>query len=181
MPLKTVAPLLVAAALALTGCAATVSRPEGQTSAPAMKIPAEATKRVVLNLQLAPSHPQDEAWRTFKQVWVDIARERVSAQGLAFDTQDGPAKSQGEAGTLLVVKINDYRHVGVGARMWGGIMTGNAYIDADVQFRDLKRGTSYGERSYNTSSSAGHGVFGAMTPKQIYALVDEMLVEIQRR
>jgi hypothetical protein len=47
--------------------------------------------------------------------------------------------------------------------------------------RDLKAGTLYGERDYNTSSSALHGVFAAMTPKQIYAISDETLAEIKQR
>ena len=60
-------------------------------------------------------------------------------------------------------------------------MTGNAFIDAKIEFRDLKAGALYGERAYNTSSSAVHGVFAAVTPKQIYAIADETLAEIKRR
>lgn len=179
--MKTLASWLLVAALTLTGCAASVQRPEGQASAPALNIPAVSAKRVVLNVQLAPNHIQDEGWKAFEKEWNDIARERVTAQGLDFDTQDGSAKTQSAAGTLIVVKVKDYKYVGVGSRMWAGAMTGNAYIDADVEFRDLRTGKVYGERAYNTSSNAWQGVFAAVTPKQIYALVDEMLVEIQRR
>jgi hypothetical protein len=62
-----------------------------------------------------------------------------------------------------------------------GVFTGNAYIDAKIEFRDLMAGTLYGERAYNTSSSAMHGVFAAMTPKQIYAIADETLAQIKQR
>ncbi len=74
---------------------------------------------------------------------------------MAFATQDGEAKPTGEAGTLVIVKVNDYKHVSIGARIMLGVMTGNAYIDAQVEFRDLATGKLYGERTYNTSSSAG--------------------------
>lgn len=60
-------------------------------------------------------------------------------------------------------------------------MTGNAFIDAKVEFRDLASGQPFGERSYNTTSTAGTGIFAPMTPKQIYALVDEIIAEIKRQ
>jgi hypothetical protein len=34
--------------------------------------------------------------------------------------------------TLMQVYVNDYRMVGIGARIFLGVMTGNAYIDAQV-------------------------------------------------
>jgi hypothetical protein len=59
-------------------------------------------------------------------------------------------------------------------------MTGNAFIDAKVEFRDLASGNLYGERSFNTTSSAWEGIFASTTPKQIYALADEIIGEIRR-
>jgi len=173
---------LLAVAVSLAGCAATVQKSAPAGAAPAaIQIPADSSKRVVLSMQLDPKHPQDTGWQAFKQEWIDITKEQATAQGLQFAAQDGAPKPSGESGTLLVVRVNDYRHVGVGARIFGGIMTGNAFIDAKVEFRDLKTGTLYGERSYNTSSSAGHGIFAAVTPKQIYAIADEALGEIKGR
>jgi hypothetical protein len=178
--MKTVSSLMLAAALALGGCAATVQKtgPLGFSSAP-IQVPVASAKRVVLNVQLDPKHPADSGWQAFKKEWVDITQEQAVAQGLKFETQEGQPKPTGEAGVLLVVRVNDYRHVGVGQRLMLGIMTGNAFIDAKVEFRDLSTGASFGERSYNTSSSAGHGVFAAVTPKQIYAIADESLGEIK--
>jgi hypothetical protein len=172
---------VIAAAL-LAGCAATVQRTDpASVTAATVNIPSESTQRVVLSMQLDPRHPQDAGWKSFKQEWIDIMQERASEQGLKFAVQDGDPKPTGEAGTLMVVRVNDYRHVGIGSRIMLGIMTGNAFIDAKIEFRDLKVGTLYGEREYNTSSSAWHGVFAAVTPKQIYAIADETLAEIKRR
>lgn len=146
-----------------------------------MNIPAESARRVVLNMQLDARHPQDSGWKAFKQEWIDITRQQSLAQGYEFAAQEGVPQPTGQPGTLLVVRIDDYKHVGIGARMMLGIMTGNAFIDAKVEFRDLQSGKLYGERSYNTSSSAMQGVFAPVTPKQIYALADEALAEIKRR
>jgi hypothetical protein len=183
--------LLAVSALTLGGCAATVERaaPAGSSSTaaapsqsqPSMKIPTEAGKRLVLNMQLDPKHAAtDTGWPDFKKEWIDITKEQATGKGMAFTTQDGEAKATGEQGTLVVVRINDYRYVTVGKRMAFGIFTGNAYIDSKVEFRDLATGKLLGERAYNTSSSAWGGVFAAMTPKQIYALADEIIGEIKQ-
>jgi hypothetical protein len=76
----------------------------------------------------------------------------------------------GEAGTMLAVHVNDYRMVGIGARLFFGVMTGNAYIDAKIRFSDLQTGKPFGEQDYNTSSSAWEGVFGKMTLQQVDAI-----------
>jgi hypothetical protein len=183
--------LLAVSAFTLGGCAATVDRaaPANGTAAaapsqqqqPSMKIPAEAGKRLVLNMQLDPKlAATDASWPDFKKEWIDITKERATGKGMTFATQDGEAKATGEQGTLVVVRINDYRHVTIGKRMMFGVMTGNAYIDSKVEFRDLATGKLHGERAYNTSSSAWGGVFSAMTPKQIYALADEIIGEIKQ-
>lgn len=180
--------LVITVAL-LTGCAATVQRsaPAGASSATAapaqapLNIPPESAGRVVLSVQLAPSHPKDSGWTAFRQEWVDITAEQAKAKGFQFAVQDGEPRPLGQPGTLMVVRVNDYRHVGIGQRMAFGIMTGNAFVDAKVEFRDLATGKLYGERSYNTTSSAWHGVFAAVTPKQLYAIADETLAEIKRR
>ena len=78
-------------------------------------------------------------------------------------------------GTLLVVNVNDYRVVGIGARVMFGIMTGNAYIDAQLKFKDLNDGKVFGEQADNTSSSAKQVNFSPVTPKQIYAIADEVI------
>ncbi len=181
--------LLAVSALTLGGCAATVDRgaPATSTAAapaqqqPSMKIPAEAGKRLVLNMQLDPKlAATDTGWPDFKKEWIDITQEQATGKGMAFAAQNGEAKATGEQGTLVVVRINDYRYVTITKRVMLGIMSGNAYIDSKVEFRDLATGKLLGERTYNTTSSAWGGVFAAVTPKQIYALADEIIGEIKQ-
>jgi hypothetical protein len=66
--------------VALVGCAATVERtpPAGGSASqptPSMKIPAEAGKRLVLNVQPDPKFAADGGWVGFKKEWVDITKE----------------------------------------------------------------------------------------------------------
>ena len=84
-------------------------------------------------------------------------------------------------GTLLVVNINDYRYLTPGARYGFGVMTGNAFIDSSVEYRDLKTGAVLGEKRFNTTSSAWQGVFSPMTDKQVQAIATEIAGEIKGR
>lgn len=171
-----------AAAVMLGGCAATLdTNTPTNLPAAAIKVPAESSKMLVLNLQLDAKHPKDAGWQSFRKEWIDIFEEQAKAKGVKFSVQDGDAKPTGEAGTLLAVQVDDYKHVTVGQRMMLGIMTGNAYINAKASFRDLSTGTTYGERHYNTSSSAGQGVFAPVTPKQLYAISEDVLRQMQGR
>ena len=183
---------LLAAAIALTGCAATVQKTApAQAAAPTagaaataqapVRVPADASQRLVLNITGSKASTDAKDWAAFKQEWRAIFQEQASAAGLKFDYQDGEARASGEPGTLLAVTVNDYRYVGIGARLAFGIMTGNAFVDATLRFRNLRDGATFGEQSYNTSSSAWHGVFAAMTPKQIYAIADEVIREMKTR
>jgi len=97
---------------------------------------------------------------------------------VVFGVQKGDARSTGEGGTLLQVYVNDYRMVGIGARIFLGVMTGNAYIDAKASYTDLNDGKEFGERTYNTTSSAWGGVFAKMTPQQVDAIASMVFAEL---
>jgi hypothetical protein len=77
-----------------------------------------------------------------------------------------------------VVKVDDYRYLSTGARYGFGVFAGNAFINADAQFRDLQSGRTLGTRKYNTSSSAWQGIFSAMTSKQVEAICNQIVSDI---
>jgi hypothetical protein len=81
--------------------------------------------------------------------------------------------------TLLLVTVADYRIVGIGARIWFGIMTGNAFIDARIRFASLRDGTTFGEQQYNTTSSAGGGVFAKVTPQQVDTIASNVFMDLK--
>jgi hypothetical protein len=120
-------------------------------------------------------------WASFKEEWRATFADHAKSSGIVFSMQDGEARPAGEAGTLLNVYVNDYRQVGIGARIFLGIMSGNAFIDSKVAFTDLKNGARFGEQTYNTTSSAWHGVFASMTPQQVNSIATEVFASLNAR
>ena len=60
-----------------------------------------------------------------------------------------------------------------------GIMTGNAFIDARIRYASLRDGTPFGEQQYNTSSSAGGGVFSKVTPQQVNEIAGNVFLDLK--
>jgi hypothetical protein len=159
------------------GCASTVQKSDQSAPIP---VGAEAGKSIVLNMTGSTVSTTAEDWNEFKGLWGDACRQETVAVGAAFSMQEGEPKPTGNAGTLVVVDVADYRYISTGARVMLGVMTGNAYINARVTFRDLKSGDVRASETYDTKSSAWGGVFAAMTTKQVRAMCHEIVAEIAR-
>ena len=175
--------MLVTAALigaALAGCAATVQRGPTADAAP-IRIPAESSRNIVMNVTGSSVATESDDWEPFKGEWRAAMAAAAASRGAGFSTQEGAPRATGQPGTLVIVDVNDYRYLTPGARFGLGVMIGNAYVDAKVRFADLKTGASLGERTYNTSSSAWQGIFSAMTDKQVQAICREVIAEIDPR
>jgi hypothetical protein len=183
----------IAALALLGGCATTGdnSKPAASTTASAapvaapaqhVKVPAVSAKKVVLSMTGPKTVTEAKDWASFKEEWRATFADHAKAAGITFSMVDGEAARQAnDNGTLLNVYVNDYRMVGIGARIFLGIMTGNAFIDSKVQFSDLSNGQVFGAQSYNTSSSAWSGVFAKMTPQQVDAIAAEVFGEFKTR
>ena len=141
----------------------------------------DATKAIVMNVTGSRVATESKDWEQFKGEWRAAMKSEATDIGASFTSQDGPAPPTGNPGTLLVVDIADYRYLSAGTRYGFGIMTGNAFVHAKVEFRDLRNGNVLGDRSYDTSSTAWQGVFSAMTEKQVQALCKQIMSEISRR
>ena len=175
--------------IALAGCAASGAKHDNSPSAaaaqaapsaavPPLTTPAASAKRLVLNMSGPAAVIQAKDWPAFEEEWRATFAEHAKEAGVAFDVQKGDPRSTGETGTLLQVYVNDYRMVGIGARVFFGVMTGNAYIDAKASYTDLDDGKAFGERVYNTTSSAWGGVFAKMTPQQVDAVASKVFAEM---
>jgi hypothetical protein len=169
---------LLAVGLALTACASTVQK--SGPSAPVPVVAAGAGKSIVLNMTGSTTATTAKDWTDFKGLWRDACTQESAAAGAVFSMQDGEPNPTGSAGTLVVVNVADYRYVSTGARIMLGVMTGNAYINAQVTFRDLKNGDVRTSETYDTKSSAWGGVFAAMTTKQVQAMCHEIVAETAR-
>jgi hypothetical protein len=164
--------LVALAAIALGGCAASVKK--GDNAAP-VKVGADASKRLILNMTGSKDSTTSSDWEPFKGLWRQALQEDMAANGAPFSAQEGEPKSTGEPGTLLVVDIVDFRYLTAAVRFGFGVMTGNAFVNARVSFRDLKTGEVWGEQRYDTSSTAWEGIFSAMTEKQVRAICKEIV------
>jgi hypothetical protein len=118
-------------------------------------------------------------WAEFKREWRETFAEHAKAAGIEFSFAEGDPQPGSEDGTLLLVTVADYRIVGIGARIWFGIMTGNAFIDARIRFASLRDGTTFGEQQYNTTSSAGGGVFAKVTPQQVDTIASNVFMDLK--
>lgn len=146
-----------------------------------VRVPAASNRRIVLNMTGPKTVVEAKDWASFKEEWRATFAEHAKGAGIGFAMQDGAARPTGEAGTLLDVYVNDYRQVGIGARIFLGVMSGNAFIDSKVAFTDLNAGARFGEQSYNTTSSAWGGVFAKMTPQQVDAIATEVFASLKTR
>lgn len=170
----------------LGGCAATVTKSAAENQPP-LKASAEAAKHIVLDVTGGPSATGSKDWTDFRAVWVEAMTAEAAAAGKRITVRAASAAgstqaAQGsEAATLVVVHVNDFRWISSGARIGLGIMTGNAFVDAKARFSELPSGRALGERGYNTSSSAGQGIFSAMTDKQVVAICKEIVGEVGAR
>jgi hypothetical protein len=175
----------------VSGCATSRDQPDsasaplpGEVTAPnsapipPLDVSPASTKRLVLNMTGPAVVTEAKDWPAFQEEWRATFADHAKEAGVAFDVQKGEARSIGEAGTLLRVYVNDYRMVGIGSRVFFGVMTGNAYIDAKASYTDLNDGKVFGERTYNTTSSAWGGVFAKMTPQQVDAIASRVFGEL---
>ena len=167
--------VLTLAFVVLSGCAATVNKPAN--SKPIL-VGKDASKNIVLNMTGSKISTGSSDWEPFKGLWRQALKEDTAAMGTAFAAQEGDAKSTGEPGTLLVVDIADFRYLSTGMRYGFGIMIGNAFVRAHVSYRDLQNGDLWGERDYDTTSTAWEGIFSAMTDKQVRAICQQIVIDL---
>lgn len=166
---------LMAMLLLLGGCAANVKRPSASTP---MHIGNDSSKTIAINIGGSKVAVEAEDWEPFKGEWRTAMKSASAAAGATLSEQEGDPRPLQQPGTLVSIYVDDYRYISPGARYGFGIMTGNAFVDAKVKFSDLNDGHAFGERTYNTSSTAWQGIFSAMTGKQIEAICKEIVSEI---
>ncbi|HEY6456289.1 MAG TPA: hypothetical protein VIY90_13535 [Steroidobacteraceae bacterium] len=162
--------------LLLAGCASTVRRQDGSGPVP---IGTKALgKNIVLNLTGSDETTSAKDWAGFRGIWKDECSDEFHEAEASFSMQDGTPRPTGSDGALVVVNVLDYRYVSIAARVMLGVMTGNAFINSRVGFRDLQTGDTWATKAYDTQSSAWNGVFAAMTTKQVRAICHEILGEV---
>lgn len=186
--MKPITLIVLLCAAVLAGCAsnrspgsAPAATAQTETKSPQMQavsIPAASAKKMVLFMSGSKTATEAKDWAAFKQEWRATFADHAKSAGVAFSMQDGAPRTMPDAGTALAIYVNDYRMVGIGSRIFFGVMTGNAYIDTKLTYVDLKTGKTFGSQAFNTSSSAWDGVFGKMTPQQVDTIATEVFRQI---
>ena len=163
---------------ALSACAATVKKGTGDSAV--LRIPPEASAKLVLVISGPPSVTGASDFEGFKEEWREAFADQTRLAGIAFQMRPtGDVRASGDAGTLVSLQISDYRFMRPGTRYGIGIYGGNAYIESRIAFLDLKTGRSFGEQEYNTSSTAWQGIFSAVTNKQTQAIAAEVVRQLK--
>jgi hypothetical protein len=167
----------LALCVALVGCAANVERPGA--AAQALQVPARAQSSVALVVRPASAEiARSSDWQALRGAWRDAMAEAARSAGKQFRYLEEQPQSTPAGSTLVVVEVKDYRYLSTGARYGLGVMTGNAYVNAEAAFYVGPGRTAVGTRSYSTSSSAWQGIFSAMTDKQLASISAAMLKDI---
>ncbi|HZT56152.1 MAG TPA: DUF4410 domain-containing protein, partial [Burkholderiaceae bacterium] len=174
MKLPRVCAALMLAAV-LTGCAVNVTRSDGGFTP--LPIGA-ATPAIAKHLALRMSGQQGGDWAKFTTEWREAIGDQAATSGMSFEYLGAIAAPTATVGTLLEVKISDYRYVSPAARFLLGIMTGNAFLDAQVSFIDLATGHEIGNKRYNTTSSAWEGIASPMSDRQIRAVASQIMGDL---
>lgn len=176
---------MAAAAIALlAGCAANVTRTDapaaGGTAAAAparIAVPA-GTRNLHVMLVPGPKLQRDENWAALREEWITSLTAASGPQKITGLLVDAEPAAVPEGTVLARVLVNDYRYVSQAKRYGLGIFSGNAFLDLDIEFFAPPGKQPIGTRKFSTSSSAWQGVFSAMTPKQVEAVVGEIVREV---
>jgi hypothetical protein len=171
-------PNLLLITVALAGCASTVQKSAESPATPVGT--GNAGKALVLEVTGSTVSTTAKDWNDFKALWPEACSQEATAAGARFSLQNGQSSATASEGTLVVVNVEDYRYVSTGARIAFGVMTGNAFINATVTFRDLQSGAVRATKTYDTTSTAWQGVFSGMTTKQVRAMCHEIVSEVVR-
>lgn len=179
---------LIATTFLIAGCAST---PQSQGAgaptevatpariASAVTVPAASARKIVLTMTGPAMVVDAKDWPEMKREWRETFADHAKAAGIDFEFADRPPAFGERDGTLLEVYVHDYRIVGIGMRILFGIMTGNAYIDADVGFVNLRDGSKFGDQYYKTTSSAAGGIFAKMTPQQVDKIATNVFIDFK--
>lgn len=170
--MRATAMILACCAMGLTGCAV---RMQGAENHKPIAVGPAAAKKLVLGIDGSATATGADSWASLTSALHEGCKEEATTAGLQIEFQQGAARATGEPGALLAMHVNDFRYISTGMRIGIGIMSGNAFIDANTKFLDLQNGAVWGERPYVTKSSAMEGIGSAMTAKQAQAICKNMI------
>lgn len=168
----------IAGTLLFAGCAATVTK-NGPSQTP-LNVSASAKKDIIFQVKPARGMPGAGNWDALKNDWrygMALAADKAS---MHLTWQDGDAIQNEAPGVFVVVNVRNFQYMEPESRLLGGVLAGNAYLNAEIEFYELPMKRLLGTRVYGTSTSAMEGIFSATTKEQIKAMSTEIVKEIRQ-
>lgn len=169
---------ILISAFALTGCAATVN---SYTDASKIEVPQAAAKKVTLRLTGTPEIQVSNRWQKFSDEWYWKMQYEAESRNIPYTFAAKDSDIGDEPGTLVRINVKDFRYISQVERYFLGIVLGNAYMDIDVEYVELPSKRLIATKKFNTTTTAWEGVYSAATPKQVVAVIQVILNDIQGR
>ena len=171
--------------LCLAGCSASVQRevPSLPAAVQGTAAGATATKLSIAKIVLV-TVPANEAVAK-RPDWPELMAALTAAMAKAsadarieFSSFAAGSRPTPEPGTLVTLKVNDYKLIGSDQRFSMGAMSGSGALDAEASFADLQTGRELGKRKYSASSGAFQGLFSAPTERQLDVLSAQVIKDV---
>jgi hypothetical protein len=179
--------MLIASAIVMTGCAATVQKSGSNSSATPTSATAEpvvsavSSKNVYVQITAPSTIASANDYSQIKSELSVALMSKLSSEGAKVTFEDAAKPISSAVGTRVLMTVKDYRIVSTGARIMLGIMMGRSFIDSNVEIFDLENGKRLAETDMNTSSSAWQGVLATTTSAQAEAIANEVTAMIKPR
>lgn len=170
---------LVGSAISLMGCAAKVTatiKTPASTRVGAHN-PKDGVRYVVLFMQ-PPLGARTAEWLLFRNDWQAAMQSAADANNLLFVFANNRAEVVLEDGFLIDVQVKAFRYVSgfVGSLL--GALTGIGFMDVDVNYQDLRTRRELGSKNFNTSTGALQSTISAASPRQIQAVVNQIVSDL---
>ena len=161
-------------ALAVTGCASQVQKPDVFHPA----IPHGKLDNIHLRIADNPQFSTSRGYSQSMEELRRVLREKITSTipDAHLETEDASATPG--PGIRVAVRITDFRYVSGAVRFLTGVISGNARLGLRVELSDLQTNQKIGESIFGTSSSTKEGIFGGTTSRQINAVSDSIVTMI---
>jgi len=133
---------------------------------------------VVLVLNGNAAIQSNSDWRAFREEWQTSMVTATAEAKMPFVFAKSEEPLDANAGTLVRVKVNNFRYISQTTRFMVGVLAGNATMDVDVEYLELPSKKPLGSKKFNTSTSAWEGIFSAATPKQVQAVSAQIVKDV---
>ncbi|MFJ4142320.1 hypothetical protein [Pseudomonas sp. NPDC089734] len=165
----------IIASLFLAGCAARVKQGGSET----LMIHESAKNNLVVTFVGSRQVNANADWYLLKGTWSKALSADATAAGYSSVFLDGTPRPQSRNGVMVIIHVSNFRYLDWKSRFWASFMTGNAWVNARVDFRDLRTGQALGSRTYDASSRGWQMWFSAMTDKQLRKISRLMIADIK--